>query len=60
MGLRAATGQQHDYQTCRDDDCPRYTCNVYKEGYADGYGAGAAAGYAIGYGDGMAAGYSQG
>jgi hypothetical protein len=47
---------EHDYQTCRDPDCPRYPCKVYKEGFD----AGQAAGYASGYGDGFADGYSAG
>jgi hypothetical protein len=28
---------EHRYQTCRDEDCQRYACRVYREGYANGY-----------------------
>lgn len=58
MGLPAVTGQQHDYQSCDDPDCPRFGCKVYKEGYADGHGAGFAEGYSAGYGDGYSEGYA--
>ena len=46
----------HEYTTCEDEDCPRYPCRVYREGYTDGYGDGNAAGYAAGHADGYAAG----
>ena len=57
----------HDYRSCRDQDCPRFPCRVYREGYehgyadgfADGQGAGYAAGYSEGYGDGQAAAQGQ-
>jgi hypothetical protein len=45
-----------DYRECTDQDCPRFPCRVYREGYADGYGDGQAAGYAAGAADGYAAG----
>lgn len=48
--------QAHDYQTCDDDDCPRFPCRVYKEGFANGR----AVGYAEGYGAGYVGGYSEG
>jgi len=55
---RITAGSTHEYTTCDDDDCPRFICRVYKEGFADGsssgFGAGHAAGYAEGYGDGYA------
>lgn len=55
---------RHDYQTCRDPDCPRFPCRVYREGWEEGYrqgrAAGYVAGYAAGYGDGIAAGYEKG
>jgi hypothetical protein len=54
----------HDYRTCRDPDCPRFPCRVYREGrhdgHAAGYAEGHAAGYGEGYGDGHAAGYAEG
>jgi hypothetical protein len=56
MGLRQATGQQHDYQTCTDPDCPRFACKVYKEGHGDGRADGHAEGYVEGYVDGARSG----
>jgi len=47
---------EHDYRRCQDDDCPRFICQVYKEGYQDGHAAGSASGYAAGY----EAGYADG
>ena len=51
---------EHRYATCRDEDCQRFACRVYREGFREGYGAGHAAGYsageAAGYGEGYAAG----
>jgi hypothetical protein len=46
MGLGVLTGErtQHRYQTCGDEDCQRYACRVYREGFREGYGAGHAAG----------------
>jgi hypothetical protein len=56
--------RQHRYQTCRDEDCQRFACRVYKEGYADGYDQGYAEGYlagqAAGYTEGCAEGYTAG
>jgi hypothetical protein len=46
--------RQHRYQACRDEDCQRFACRVYREGYQDGYEEGQAAGYAAGYADGYA------
>ena len=51
-----ATTQEHRYQTCRDEDCQRFACRVWKEGFREGYGAGEAAGYSEGHADGYAAG----
>jgi hypothetical protein len=34
---------QHCYQTCRQKDCQRFGCRVYREGYHDGYENGSAA-----------------
>jgi hypothetical protein len=56
MGVLTDARTQHRYQTCRDEDCERFACRVYREGYRDGYAAGQAAGYA----EGQAAGYSEG
>jgi hypothetical protein len=62
MGQEVLTGErtQHDYRRCRDEDCQRYACRVYREGYQDGYAAGHAAGYAAGEAAGYAAGYGEG
>ena len=62
MGLEVLTGerQQHSYRACQDEDCQRYACRIYREGYADGNAAGCAAGEAAGYGQGHADGYSAG
>jgi hypothetical protein len=54
----AVTDTEHDYSTCRDEDCPRFPCRVYKEGAEAGYDAGFAAGYGEGYADGFAEGFS--
>jgi flagellar biosynthesis/type III secretory pathway protein FliH len=55
---------QHDYRRCRDEDCQRYACRIYREGYANGKAAGNAEGHAAGlaegYSKGHAEGYSQG
>jgi hypothetical protein len=40
----------HPYQACRDTDCEKYACRVYKEAYRDGYEDG----YAAGFTDGIA------
>jgi hypothetical protein len=60
MALAAGTGTEHRYQLCRDVDCERFPCRVYKEGRRDGYEAGWHAGYAAGYTDGYRAGYDDG
>jgi hypothetical protein len=54
----------HLAEDCRDTDCPRYPCRIYRagrergyrEGYGEGYGDGYAAGYPAGYAAGFAAG----
>jgi predicted transposase YdaD len=66
MGQEVLTGErtQHDYRRCRDEDCQRFACRVYREGFADGEAAGHAAGRAegeaIGYAEGHADGYAAG
>jgi hypothetical protein len=60
MGVLTNARTQHDYRRCRDDDCQRFACRIYKEGYRDGYDAGQALGYAEGYAAGEAAGYQAG
>lgn len=55
---------RHDYETCRDADCDRFPCRVYRDGVeagrAQGHASGYAAGSADGYGKGMSEGYSTG
>jgi len=50
----------HEYTACDDEDCQRYPCRLYKEGYADGYADGYQIGYAEGYAQGYSAGYQAG
>ena len=40
MGLATASGTAHRYQLCRDEDCERTLCRIYKEGSRDGKDAG--------------------
>jgi hypothetical protein len=58
MALLPGVRQEHRYQLCRDDDCDRFPCRVYKEGWRDGWPDGHqhghAEGYAAGFGDGLA------
>jgi hypothetical protein len=56
MGGLTDARTQHRYQTCQDEDCQRFACRVYDEGFQ----AGQAAGHASGFAQGQAAGYSQG
>jgi hypothetical protein len=60
MGLLSEVRREHRYQLCRDEDCQRFACRVWREGYAkgleDGYSVGYASGYSAGYGAGYAAG----
>lgn len=64
MGVLSDPRTQHRYQTCGDEDCERFACRVYAEGYRNGYGAGHAAGvaegHAAGYSEGHADGYAEG
>jgi flagellar biosynthesis/type III secretory pathway protein FliH len=60
MGVLTDALRQHRYQTCRDEDCERFACRVYREGYQDGYEAGSAAGFAAGEAAGYSAGYADG
>ena len=42
MGVLTDARKQHRYQTCRDEDCQRFACRVYSEGYRNGHDDGAA------------------
>jgi len=47
--------EQHDYAVCKDEDCERFPCKVYREGYGRGYEEGEAAGFQAGFAAGQAA-----
>ncbi len=50
----------HRYESCRDGDCERPYCQIWREaraeGYQEGYADGNSAGYAAGFAAGQAAG----
>ena len=56
-----ASADKHDYQRCTDDNCPRFPCQVFKEGrqlgedlgHARGHAEGVEAGYKLGFADGI-------
>lgn len=50
----------HDYRSCEDEDCERFGCRVYKEGWRNGYDRGYPDGETDGYGQGYGDGYSAG
>jgi len=56
MGVVNGARTQHRYQACQDEDCQRFACRVYREGFRHGYDQG----YAEGYLAGKAAGYTEG
>jgi hypothetical protein len=64
MGVLSHGTQQHHAETCRDDDCTRLPCRMYKAGFRDGYEQGReegfAEGFAAGYSEGYSAGYGAG
>jgi hypothetical protein len=60
MGVLTGARTQHSYQRCRDEDCQRYACRVYREGYAAGHAAGEAKGYARGHAEGYSEGWAEG
>ena len=64
MGGAARTAEDHRYEYCGDQHCPRWPCQVYKQsledGHRRGYDEGHAQGYAEGHRDGYDAGYKQG
>jgi hypothetical protein len=59
-GFMARRDHEHHYSECGQDDCPRFPCRVYKEGYVRGYEEGSAAGYETGLADGFADGFQAG
>ena len=60
MGAVTSADGKHEYQRCTDADCPRFGCQVYKQGLAAGWEAGYAAGHARGYEAGYRAGFEAG
>jgi flagellar biosynthesis/type III secretory pathway protein FliH len=56
MGLLSGQQSEHRYQTCRDEDCQRFACRIYREGFENGYETG----YDVGYSKGYSAGYAAG
>ena len=61
MGSVTSADGRHDYQRCTDEDCPRFGCQVFREGrqlgevlgYSRGHAEGTEAGYKLGFGDGL-------
>ena len=47
---------QHPYQACRDQECDKYACRVWKEAWAEAWAEAFGAGYAAGHEDGFAEG----
>ena len=43
-----ASADKHDYRRCTDDNCPRFPCQVFKEGRQLGEDLGHARGHAEG------------
>jgi len=60
MGITAGVRDEHRYQVCTDELCPRFPCRVYREGFEAGHGAGFSAGHAAGRAEGFAEGYQVG
>ena len=50
--------EEHRYEQCADEDCPRFGCRAYKAGLRKGYQLGFEAGHAAGYAEGYAAGHA--
>ena len=60
MGGAARTATEHRYEYCGDDNCPRFACQVYREGFGDGHRRGFDEGRAQGYEDGYKQGFADG
>jgi hypothetical protein len=56
----ASTGNAHEPAECDDEDCPRYGCKMYKQGYQAGEADIAGAAYAAGRADGYSEGFQAG
>jgi hypothetical protein len=51
--------EQHDFQSCRDDECKRPTCVAYRTGWHEGEAAGFGAGFSAGHSEGFAQGLAS-
>ena len=49
MGILPGNGDEHRYQHCKDEDCDRFSCRLYKEGYRNGREDGYQDGYEQGF-----------
>lgn len=56
MGGAARTAEEHRYEYCGDQHCPRWPCRVYQEGVDEGRRRGYDEGHAAGYDEGFQAG----
>ncbi len=55
MALAAAASTEHRYQACRDEECERSWCRIYREGYRNGREDEHAVAYEEGFTDGILA-----
>jgi hypothetical protein len=51
---------EHRYEYCTDEHCPRFPCQVYRQGTEDGRRRGFDEGYAQGFEDGYKQGFREG
>ena len=56
----ATRNADHLAEDCRDDNCPRFPCRIWRQGYVAGFRIGYQQGYAEGYAQGYEAGYAAG
>lgn len=56
----ASTGNAHEYTGCGDENCPRFPCRVYREGFEDGRRRGFDEGKVEGAIEGFEEGYKRG
>ena len=47
IGLKPAP-KRHDYRSCRDRQCERFACQVWREAYDEGWQEGFTAGFSAG------------
>lgn len=53
IGLRPAP-KRHDFRSCRDRQCERFACQVWREAWDEGWQDGFTAGYSAGFSAGVA------